>query len=188
MTGRARKRATTFTAVYNLQKAYVAKVIDTLNDLDNVLWEISNEDTSNSVAWQHALIDYIHTYEAGKPKQHPVGMTVIWPGGSDSDLTSSNADWISPNNGNSLTPGTAGGTQVVLFDTDHIVGLTTEHEWIWQSFTRGFNPVFMDVYDGALYGADQRADSAHERIRNNLGAVLDWAAQLDLPTRRRKTA
>lgn len=173
-------RSTAFTAVYNLQKAYVEKVIDTLNDLDNVLWEISNEDTTNSVAWQHALIDYIHTYEAGKAKQHPVGMTVIWPGGSDSDLTSSNADWISPNNGNSLTPGTAGGTQVVLFDTDHIVGLTTEHEWIWQSFTRGFNPVFMDVYDGALYGADQRADSAHERIRNNLGAVLDWAAQLDL--------
>jgi hypothetical protein len=173
-------RETSFAAVYNLQKAYVAKVIDTLNDLDNVLWEISNEDTSNSVAWQHALIDYIHTYEAGKPKQHPVGMTVIWPGGSDSDLTSSNAEWISPNNGNSLTPGTAGGTQVVLFDTDHLVGLTTEHEWIWQSFTRGYNPVYMDVYDGALYGADQRADASHERIRNNLGAVLDWAAQIDL--------
>lgn len=173
-------RETSFTAVFNLQKAYVAKVIDTLNSLDNVLWEISNEDTTNSVAWQHALIDYIHTYEAGKPKQHPVGMTVVFPNGNDSDLTASNAEWISPKNNNSLTPPATSGSQVVIFDTDHLVGLTTEHEWVWQSFLQGHNPAFMDVYDGALYGADMRADSAHERIRYNLGWVLDYAARIDL--------
>ena len=170
------------TAIIAIQAAYVEKVVDTLNDLDNVLWEISNEEdgTTQTNAWQNHWIAHIHDYEAGKPKQHPVGFTVAFPNGDDAVLTSSDAEWISPKNGSSLTPGTAGGAQVILFDTDHIVGLTTEHEWVWQSFTRGYNPVYMDVYDGALYGADMRADAAHERIRRNLGWVLDYAARLNL--------
>ncbi len=62
-------------AVTALQEAYVKKVIDTVNDLDNVLYEIANEAPDESIAWQYHLIDYIKAYEAGKPKQHPVGMT-----------------------------------------------------------------------------------------------------------------
>ena len=34
-----------------IQKAYVRKVIDTVGELDNVLFEISNESESSSVAW-----------------------------------------------------------------------------------------------------------------------------------------
>lgn len=170
------------TAIISIQQAYVEKVVDTLNDLDNVLWEVSNEEDGNTTtdAWQDHWIDFLHTYEAGKAKQHPVGYTVAFPNGSDTDLTSSNADWISPNNSNSMTPGTAAGDKIVLWDTDHIVGLTTEYKWVWQSFLRGCNPIYMDAYDGALYGADMRADAAHEKIRYNLGYVRDLAAQLDL--------
>ena len=39
-------------AVTALQEAYIRKVIDTVNDLDNVLYEISNESHSDSSAWQ----------------------------------------------------------------------------------------------------------------------------------------
>jgi hypothetical protein len=42
-----------------IQKAYVHKVIDTVADLDNVLFEISNESESNSTAWQSQLVSYI---------------------------------------------------------------------------------------------------------------------------------
>jgi hypothetical protein len=51
------------------QEAYIRKVIDTVNDLDNVLFEICNECASpdhwspGSVDWQYHLIDYIHAYE-----------------------------------------------------------------------------------------------------------------------------
>jgi len=65
-------------AVTRIQEAYVRKVIDTVNDLDNVLYEISNEEKSWSADWQYHMIDYIHSYEAGKPKQHPVGMTCFY--------------------------------------------------------------------------------------------------------------
>jgi hypothetical protein len=84
-----------------LQRRYVEKVIDTVNDLDNVLFEISNEDweTRENTAWQYAMIRHIKAYEAGKPKQHPVIMTshyhITTP---DSDLFESPADGISPGN------------------------------------------------------------------------------------------
>jgi hypothetical protein len=78
-----------------IQKAYVRKVIDTLNDLDNVLYEIANEDGGGTVQWQYDLIKYIKSYEAGKPKQHPVGMTYRYDGGTNEELLSSPADWIS---------------------------------------------------------------------------------------------
>jgi hypothetical protein len=63
-------------AVVALQKAYIRKVIDTVNDLDNVLYEIANESAvPGSTQWQYDLINYIKSYEAKKPNQHPVGMT-----------------------------------------------------------------------------------------------------------------
>ena len=64
-----------------LQEAYVRKVIDTVGDLDNVLYEISNENHPPSSHWQYYMIDFIHDYEKGKPYQHPVGMTFT-PGGA----------------------------------------------------------------------------------------------------------
>ena len=174
-------RSAAFTAVYNLQKAYIAKVLDTLADLDHVFYEISNEDTTGSVAWQHALIDYIHTYESSQAKQHPVGMTVIYPGGSDTDLFSSNAEWISPRDGGTYTSPTASsGAKVILYDTDHIDGLTETHQWIFRALCRGLNPLFMDPWDGDFYGVDMRADAEHVRIRNMLGYALDYAGRIDL--------
>lgn len=62
-------------AVTALQEAYVRKVIDTVNDLDNVLYEISNETGPYSTEWQYHIIRTVKRYEARKPKQHPVGMS-----------------------------------------------------------------------------------------------------------------
>jgi len=66
--------------VTRVQEAYVWKVIDTLNDLDNVLYEISNESHGGSTAWQYHFINFIHRYEQGQPKQHPVWMSFQWDG------------------------------------------------------------------------------------------------------------
>ena len=41
-----------------------------MGDLDNVLYEISNESHANSVQWQYDMINYIKIYEVTKPKQH----------------------------------------------------------------------------------------------------------------------
>ena len=45
--------------VTHYQEQYVRKVIDTVNDLDNVLYEISNEDHPGSTEWQYHMINFI---------------------------------------------------------------------------------------------------------------------------------
>lgn len=136
--------------VLELQRAYVRRVIDTVNDLDNVLYEIANEAGSYSTAWQYAMINYIKAYQAGKPKQHPVGMTFQYRGGTNAALNESPADWISPNPGDSTrsyvtNPCADCSGKVVVSDTDHLWGHTGgDNLWVWKTFTRGLNPILME--------------------------------------------
>jgi hypothetical protein len=93
----------TITAVDTIWKSYIRKVVDTVNDLDNVVFEICNELDSGSMEWQQAMVTYLKEYELTKPKQHLVGITVNYPGGTNTELLSSNADWISPNSTGGMT-------------------------------------------------------------------------------------
>jgi hypothetical protein len=165
------------------QDAYVRKVIDTLNDLDNVLYEISNESHSRSEQWQYHMIDLIKAYEATKPKQHPVGMTVEYPNGSNNELYASNADYVSPN-GDPSNPPTNTGSKVVISDSDHLCGICGDRRWVWRSFTRGQNPAFMDGYDGAGYGVGGSGFSMNNptwvSLRRNLGYIIDVSEMFDL--------
>ena len=136
--------------VLALQEAYVQKVVDTVNDLDNVLYEIANETGAYATDWQYHMIRLVHDYEAGKPKCHPVGMTYEYKGGTNRELLNSPADWISPNNGEApdtyLENPPANFTgKVVVSDTDHLCGHTCgDNVWVWKSFTRGLNLLFME--------------------------------------------
>jgi hypothetical protein len=172
-------------AVLAYQQAYVAKVIDTLNDLDNVLWEISNESHGEATAWQNAMVDYIKQYEAARPKQHPVGMTAEWPNGNDAELFASNADWISPSSSVYMSdPPDAGGAAVIILDTDHLWGIGGDRKWVWKSFTRGLNPIFMDGYNGAGYGVGGAGfnfnDPTWVKLRANMGYTLAYANRMNL--------
>ena len=173
-------RTTTLTATYNVQKAYVAKVIDTLNDLDNVFWEISNEEENSSLTWQRALVDYIQTYEAGKPKQHLVGMTVCWPSGDNQDLYDTTAiDWLSP--GGDLVPEAASAAKISAFDTDHVGGLTSEYKWIFRALCQGHGGAwYMDEWAGETYSNDTRSNATYMQIRRVLGWALAYANRIDL--------
>ena len=169
--------------VLAIQEAYVRKVIDTVNDLDNVLYEISNESHSNSQDWQYHMIDFIKDYERTLVKQHPVGMTVEYPGGDNAELFASPADWISVN-GSIDNPPAADGTKVILDDTDHLCGICGDREWVWKSFMRGRNPVFMDGYDGAAYGVGGEGFDFDAptwvSLRANLGYVQAFADRVNL--------
>jgi hypothetical protein len=109
--------------VQALQEAYVRKVVDTVQDLPNVLYEVANEssgggsvddpafleaiglseppDWGDSTRWQYWVIDFVKRYEEemGYPR-HPVGMTMQYPVRDQSKvndvLFDSPADWISP--------------------------------------------------------------------------------------------
>ena len=169
-------------AITALQEAYVRQVVDTVNDLDNVLYELSNESPSGAVAWEYHLIDYLKGYEAGQPQQHPVGMTALYPGGDNADLYASPADWISPN-GSLADPLVGDGRKVVLNDTDHLCGICGDRAWVWKSVLRGLNPLFMDAYDGVNFGYPPEfnpGDGKWESLRRNLGYARGYAERGDL--------
>jgi len=60
-------------AITRFQDAYVEKVIDTLNDLPNVLWIVSEEAPANSTWWNNHQIAHTRAYESKKAHQHPIG-------------------------------------------------------------------------------------------------------------------
>jgi hypothetical protein len=164
-----------------LQRAYVRHVVDTLNEFDNVLYEISNETHPSSTTWQYDWIRFIHDLERTKPKQHPVGMTFQYKGGSNRTLFDSPADWVSPNpeGGYREDPPAADGATVILNDTDHLWGIGGNVAWVWKSFLRGLNPLFMDPYEGRVLRGDAELAWA-EPIRRNLGYALQWSRRVDL--------
>ncbi len=174
-----------------LQEAYVKKVVDTVNDLDNVLYEISEESPRGSHDWQYHMIEYIRNYELHKPKQHPVGMTVESPEGDNFKLFDSPADWISLRSNtyyNNYHVKTANGSKVILADTDHLCGICDIRPWIWKSFTRGENPIYMDVYDNAVPLSSPPIPippnsinfPSFVKFRRNLGYTLTYAKRMNL--------
>ena len=164
-------------AITALQEAYIRKVVDTLNDLDNVLFEVCNE--GGVKEWNWWVVKTVHEYERTKPKQHPVGITAH--GGEKTDtMLLSPADWVSPGgNDGYRDPAPAWNEKKVsLLDTDHIWGVGGNHGWVWRSFLRGHNPIFMDPYDGSILG--NRFDPKFEPLRRNMGDALRYARKVNL--------
>jgi hypothetical protein len=139
-------------AVNELQAAYVRRVVDAVNDLDNVLFEVINE--GGEKEWNRWVVQVVRDHEKGKPKQHPVGLTGHGPERLDI-LLASTADWISPGSADGFgdDPPAWPGGKVSLLDTDHVWGVGGSRAWVWKSFLRGHNPLFMDPYDGAVLGS-----------------------------------
>ena len=176
-------------ATAKVQEEYVKKVIDTVNDLDNVLYEISNEDHSGSVEWQYHMIDLVHSYEKEKPKQHPVGMTTHVRMGNDA-VFRSRAEWISPtllswpgeDDPYKIDPPRNDGKKVILSDTDHLWGMGGDRKWVWKSFLRGYHTVYMDriaSYENGLISSDVSNPDA-EDARRAMGHTLIYADKMNL--------
>jgi len=160
-----------------LQATYVRKVVDAINDLDNVLYEVINE--GGEKEWDWWVAETVRKHQAGKPKQHPVGIT--GHGAEDvKSMLASPADWISPGrkDGFGDDPPAWNEKKVSLLDTDHVWGIGGNGAWVWKSFLRGHNPLFMDPYDGEVLG--KRFDPQFEPVRRNLGQVLRLSRRLDL--------
>ena len=82
-------------------------------------------------------------------------------------------------------PPAAVGRKVVVTDTDHLWGIGGDRRWVWRSFTRGLNPIFMDIYDNAAsVWMDPRTpppDAPQWRsLRNSLGDVRALADRVPM--------
>jgi hypothetical protein len=168
--------------VLAIQKEYVKGVIDLVNEFDNVLYEISNESHGLSTDWQCHMINFIKGYEQNLPKQHPVGLTFQHRGGNNESLFQSPADWISPNRegGYRDNPPVSDGRKIIISDTDHLWGIGGDESWVWKSFLRGLNPIFMDPYDGKVLTVKSYDSARVEPLRKSLGYTLLLANRVDL--------
>jgi hypothetical protein len=170
-----------YPAVTALQRAYIRKVVETVNHLENVLYEVGNEIGDYSAGWQYHIASYLTEYQAGKPRQHPVGMTAMIPGqgkaGEDTPLFRSPAHWISPARARAprdwvSDPPPADGRKVILSDTDHFDPGSRTHAWVWKTFLRGHNPILMDD--------PKNSDATREAARAAMGHTLVFARRVDL--------
>jgi hypothetical protein len=177
VTGQVHRRGNA--AANHLQAAYLRKVVDTVNDLDNVLYEVINE--GGQQEWDWWVASTIHEYEQSKPKQHPIGITGH---GAErlASMLASPADWVSPGRADGYADDPPAWdsrpNKVSLLDTDHIWGVGGNAAWVWKSFLRGHNPIFMDPYDGSILG--KPADPAWEPLRRAMGQARRLAEQVNL--------
>ena len=152
-----------------LQEAFVRKIVDTLEDLDNVLYEISGDTLPSSLGWQFHMLDYLKSYQATKINQHPVGISQFY-GKSLSDVLGSSADWVVIQ-GSKAIPALATGSKI-LFREGNAATSKQPAQWVWQSFVRGYNPIHSES-DGGTVSSE---------IHAAIGQTKAYAALLDMAT------
>ena len=187
-------------AITERQDAYVERVIDTLNNLPNVLWIVSEEAPINSTWWNSHLISLVREYEKGKRYQHPIGYASLdhLP---DSILYNSDADWVAPWAG--LSPTQSCGTgkpscKVNINDSDHsYFGMWNDspqknRNYAWKNFTSGNQVLFMDPYlvhyprenrnitVSPVNGIGSKPDPRWDNFRDNLGYIVRYSRKLNL--------
>jgi collagenase-like protein with putative collagen-binding domain len=187
-------------AITAIQDAMADKTVDTLNDLPNVLWIVSEEAAASTAWWQGHMIAHVRAYEAGKPLHHPIGLAML-TGDPDSTIYDSDADWVAPQVQISPTTTCGGGTpkcKVNVNDSDHsYFGMWNDtpqqnRQYAWENFARGNNVLFMDPYvvyyprqnrnlcaspkNAICSGPDPRWDP----FRDNLGYILSYSRRLNL--------
>jgi len=173
--------------ILDLQKNYVKKVIDTLSELDNVIYEIANE--LYAPQWQYEMIEYIKRYEETKSKQHLVMMS---PGGriasgrwkliSRDEVVNSHADciavagrWDSGFYRQKNPPANQTGKPAVV-DMDHVWAGSNDVGFVWSAFTRGYH---FNLYDKP-FEIPETERSAWECVRYNVGKTVDYADKMDI--------
>jgi hypothetical protein len=114
-----------------IQEAYLRKVVDTVHDLPNVLYEVANESSGqdaeavqfpgmpplpgpigDSTRWQHWVIEFVRRHERRQGyDSHPIGMTMQFPVPDQAKVNDrlfhGPADWVSPGFDDVAQPGGA---------------------------------------------------------------------------------
>ena len=160
-------------AVTRLQEAYVRKVVDTVNEFDNIIYEISNESHGGSTEWQYHMIRYVRECEANKPLRHLVWMSYQWDGIAGSGNSVKENEYR-------VDPPPADGSKIVIADTDHLWGIGGNRAWVWKSFLRGLHPIFMDTYRSTPHRKEPSVDPRWDPVRRAMGDTLRFARRLDL--------
>jgi hypothetical protein len=175
--------------------AYLRKIVDTVDDLDNVLYEVVNEGGGKD--WDWWVVDTMHKLETEKGKRHPVGITGAGVERME-EIMASPAEWISPFGRQFLfDPPAWEGKKVSVNDTDHLWGHGGTVSWAWKCLVRGHNTLLMDSWDPIagspcpevnwgprpgypLRDLNRRDDWTWEPVRKAIGYTRSYALRMDL--------
>lgn len=187
-------------AITRFQDAYVQHVIDTLNDLPNVLWIVSEEAPANSTWWNDHQIAHIRAYESSKPHRHPVGYAALI-GAPDTVIYNSDADWVAPQVRISSVTSCGSGKpacKVNVNDSDHSYWEMwketpqNNRNFAWENFMNGNQVLFMDPYVvyypresrnlciSPVNGICAAPDPRWDNFRDNLGYILRYSRRVAL--------
>jgi hypothetical protein len=183
-----------------IQDVYVKKLIETLNDLPNVLWIVSQEAPPDSKWWNNHLISLVRSIEKKKPFQHPIGYGVQGDN-KDSVIVNSDADWIAP--ASRISPTRTIGTgnparKININDSDHSYWEIwndppqKNRNYFWINFTQGNQTIFMDPYLVDYPRQDRNhplapqhrigsaPDPRWEMVINTMGYIRGYAEKMNL--------
>lgn len=194
--------------VTGFEQDYAQEIVDRLNDLDNVIWEVGNEipqdwtvdgqTWTEFIAWQTNFINALRSYESAQPKQHVVGVnTGYGTGGATMEqLLQTGADYIALISADVQyvpPPWTAFFNRPVLADSDHLKEpLNTSSpearvDYVWFSFVRGYHPIDMQAIQVRLPGSQYENEPWNNLdnpslppSRQAMGAVQKVAAEAPL--------
>jgi hypothetical protein len=162
------------------QDEYIRRTVDSVADLDNVLFEVCNEcyDTRETNAWQQAVMTVITDRERSTTFRHPVLMSALADMNNE-PLFDGAADAVSPAGAWYETePAATNHGKVSILDMDHInpcPGINDE-DWPFKALVRGHNLSYM-YCNG--YGAPALSETA---IMRRMGYATRYASRMDLKT------
>jgi len=187
-------------AITAVQDALVEKMIDTLNDLPNILWLVSEESPQNATWWNDHLINHARAYQASKPLQHPIGFGVPL-NSPDAAVINSDADWVAIVSKVFTDTPCGNGTpacKIVMNDSDHSYfrmwndSAQVNRNFAWENFLSGNSVSFMDPYT-VFYPREGRnqcvnpvnaicdaPDARWKNFRDNLGYMVKYANRMNL--------
>jgi len=173
--------------ITTLQHLYIDRVLDTVADITNVHIEVCNEcrDSTNMRTWSEHIVDYVQAYELANSRyQHLVirGIGGIgtddgsWISGSSTDVVATGITFTGY-----TTLGTfplSNSTRPSIMDTDHFWGAGGTAIDMWEAFTRGHHPIYMDDPDGRCVACG--GGFPNTATRASLGHIQTFTASLDL--------
>jgi len=174
------------TQVLQVEKAYLRRLLDAVNDFDNLLFEVSNENYYN-LEWELSMARFVHEYEKGKPRQHlvmPLDLPdhdyggVTYGADPKNDHTKSWKTWDLPQLHATLLAA-RGLKQPLIYDTDGIESNDNpvQRKGFWTAFVSGGHVNYTDYSFQPEIGGDERGARRAE-LRHQLGHLASFTRQV----------
>ena len=172
--------------VLEVEKAYLRRIVDAVNDFDNVLFEVSNENYYN-LEWELSIAKFVHEYERGKPRQHlvmPLDLPdhdyggVTYSAEAKNDHKKSWKTWDLAQLHDRMLAA-RGLKQPLIYDTDGIESddNPVQRKGFWTAFVSGGHVNYTDYSFQPEIGGDERGLRRAE-LRRQLGHLASFTRQV----------